>query len=298
MKDARLLAVFLCALSPALGAQDQPSTPEPFRLVEAAWREGRADDAVKLGEEAVLAMPDSAIAHVWLGRAVLLKLERVSFLSKIGLSKRARKEFDRALELDSSRIEVREARARYFANAPGIAGGDKQKARAEAEAARRIDPYRGGLLRGQVEERDKQVAAAAAEYAALLEAHPDSVSPFNRLVNLHQYSKQYSEAFQLIDQRLALHPHEDLALYHLGRNAALSGEQLERGEAALREFLALGKFEVATEAQARWRLGAVLEHRGDRAGALVEYQAAASLDSTLEEAAKAAKRLTERREPG
>jgi tetratricopeptide (TPR) repeat protein len=187
---------------------------------------------------------------------------------------------------------VREARARYFVNAPGIAGGDKQKARAEAEAARRIDPYRGGLLRGQVEERDKQLAAAAAEYTAVLEAHPDSTSPFNRLVNLQQYSKQYSEAFQLIDQRLARLPHEDLALYHLGRNAALSGEQLERGEAALREFLALGKFEVvATEAQARWRLGAVLEHKGDRAGAFGEYEAAVSLDPKLEEAAKAAKRL-------
>ena len=279
------------ALPPATGGQAPAGGPAAILLAQTAWREGRADDAVKWGEQAVQLMPDSASAHLWLGRAVVLKLEQAGIFQKLGLSKRARKEFDRALELDSGNFDVRDARARYYLNAPGIGGGSKEKARAEAEAARRIDPYRGGLLRGQIEERDKQAGAALAEYTALLRAHPDSATPFNRLVNLHQGANRHADAFGLIDQRLARLPHDESALYQLGKTAALAGERLERGEAALREFLSLGRFTVAAEAYARFRLGMVLEKRGDRGSALREYETAVRLDPKLEEAGKAAKRL-------
>ena len=260
-------------------------------LSRMAHRDGRGDAAVKWGEQAAQLMPDSVSAHVWLGRAYLLKLEQVSFFSKMGLSKRARKAYDHALALDSNHIEVREARARYFINAPGIAGGSKSNARLEAAAARRIDPYRGALLQAQIEERDDKPAAAEAEYVALLRTYPDSGVPFSRLVALHQTTRKFAEAFRLIDERLGRFPHEDLALYQMGRTAALSGERLERGEAALREFLSLGKYTVAPEAFARLRLGTILEKRGDRPGALREYEAAVRLDPTLEDARKNVKRL-------
>ncbi|HKA58316.1 MAG TPA: tetratricopeptide repeat protein [Gemmatimonadales bacterium] len=252
---------------------------------------GRADDAVKWGEQAARLLPDSARAHVWLGRAYLLKLEHVSFLKKGGMAKRARAEYDRALALDSNDVEVREARARYFMNAPSIAGGNKDSARREAEAARRIDPYGGALLRGQIEERDKKPSVAEAEYAALIRGYPDSATPFNRLVNLFQTAQKYSEAFHLIDERSARLSSDESTLYQLGKTAALAGERLAQGEVALHEYMALGKFSQSSEAWACYRLGMILEKRGDTAGAIREYETAEQLDPKLEEATEARKRL-------
>jgi tetratricopeptide (TPR) repeat protein len=263
-------------------------------LSRIAHRGGKADEAVKWGEKATALMPDSATAQVWLGRAYLLKLEHAPFFRQLGLSKQARSSYDRALALDPRGYDVRDARTRYFMNAPSMGGGSIEQAREEADSARSIDPYRGALLRGEVEERAKQAAAAEAEYAALVRAYPDSSGPFNHLVNLHQAAGRYAEAFVLIDARAARVPDDESALYQVGRIAAVSGQRLEDGEAALRKYIALGKYRLASEAYARYRLGMILEKRNDVAGAIGEYESAARLDPKLVDARKALKRLQSR----
>ena len=123
-----------------------------------------------------------------------------------------------------------------------IGGGSIEKARAEADVARRIDPYRGALLRGQIEEHEKQTGAAEAEYSTLVRAYPDSATPFNRLVTLYQNSRQFPEAFRLIDARSSRFPSDESVIYQTGKTAALSGERLDKGETALRQFIAAGKY--------------------------------------------------------
>jgi tetratricopeptide (TPR) repeat protein len=263
-------------------------------LSRIAHRGGKADEAVKWGEKATALMPDSASAQVWLGRAYLLKLEHAPFFKQLGLSKQARSAYDRALALDPRSFDVRDARARYFMNAPSIGGGSIEKARQEADSARSIDPYRGTLLRGEVEERAKQPAVAESEYAAMVRAYPDSSGPFNHLVNVHQASGRYAEAFVLIDARAARLPDDESALYQAGKIAAVSGQRLEDGEAALRKYITLGTFRLTTEAYARYRLGMILEKRNELAGAIGEYESAGRLDPKLEDARKALKRLQSR----
>jgi tetratricopeptide (TPR) repeat protein len=69
-------------------------------------------------------------------------------------------------------------------------------------------------------------------------------------------------------------PDDYMALYHIGRCAALSGEQIERGIAALRRCLAVpapagdGKPRAA---DVHYRLGNLLEKKGEAAGARAEY---------------------------
>ena len=263
-------------------------------LSRIAHRGGHADDAVRWAEKATALMPDSASAYVWLGRAYLLKLERAVFFRQLGLSKQARSAYDRALALDANSFDVRDARARYFMNAPSIGGGSIEKAHEEADSARRIDSYRGTLLRGEISERAKQTAVAEAEYVTLMREYPDSSSPFNRLVNLYQMSRQYAEAFRLIEARTTRMGGDESALYQAGKTAAMSGQRLEEGEAALRKYIAEGRFILATEANARHRLGMILEHRNNAAGAIGEYEEAVRLDPKLEDARKALKRLQPR----
>ena len=266
-------------------------TASVIPLCHTALEARDADRAVRLGERAARLFPDSATAHVCLGRAYIQKLEHASFLSAGSIAGKARAQFDRAIALDSMNYDAREARARYYLNAPGIAGGSKDKARADAEVARRINPYRGALLLSDIATKDKRIADAEAQLGTLARAYPDSSAPFHRLVGLYQAANRFADAFALIDARAARMPGDVASLYQLGKTAALSGEQLDRGEAALRAYLTAGHFDVAPEAFAHYRLGVILELRKDLSGALAEYQAAARLDPSIEDAAARAKRL-------
>lgn len=81
-------------------------------------------------------------------------------------------------------------------------------------------------------------------------------------------------------------------LYQIGRLAAVSGERLERGEGALREYLAVGPEPNSPSlAAARWRLGMVLERQGRVAEARRECEAALVLDPKLEGARGSLRKL-------
>ena len=107
-------------------------------------------------------------------------------------------------------------------------------------------------------------------------------------------SRQYAEAFRLIEARTTRMTGDESALYQAGKTAAISGQRLEEGEASLRKYIAAGRFLIAPEANARHRLGMILEQRDNAAGAISEYEEAIRLEPKLEDAKKALKRLQAR----
>jgi hypothetical protein len=80
--------------------------------------------------------------------------------------------------------------------------------------------------------------------------------------------------------------------YAIGRAAAESSEQLDRGEAALRKYLEhTPKPNEPSLAATHWRLGMIAEHRGDKAAARQAYEAAARADPNFRQAREALARL-------
>jgi len=89
-----------------------------------------------------------------------------------------------------------------------------------------------------------------------------------------------------------VHPSDPEALYEIGRIAALSGTDLDRGEASLRRYLeSTPKGDAPSLAEAHVRLAEIGEHRGDRAAARREYQTAIELDPGLAGARQALARV-------
>jgi tetratricopeptide (TPR) repeat protein len=251
-----------------------------------------SDGAVRWGEQAVKHSPESALAHLWLGRAYIQQLERgVNFLRAKAVAGRARAQFDRAIELDPANYDAREARAKYYLNAPGIAGGSTEKARSDAEVARTLNAYRGSLLLNDITVKRKELAAAELQLDSLVRSYPDSASPFNRLVNMRQTAGRFAEAFTLIDDRARRLPNDASARYQLGKTSALSGQRLDNGETALRTFIGSGDFALGPEAHAHYRLGMILELRKDVSGAVAEYETAVRLDPSITDAGARLKRL-------
>jgi len=274
--------LFETGSSPAAVTMLRPladSSPAAATLLgRIAWQAGNYKEAARWLDVAIARDPQRVDAYVWRALTYVQEIETVSFIRKGSVAGRARSMLDKAVSIDPTNFAAREARTEYYMNAPGIAGGGMDKARAEAATAKRASPYRGALLVGRVEERAGNVAAAEAEYVALMASYPDSGGGREALTSLYQNRARWDDAFRIIDDRLRTHPADYGMLYQLGRAAALSGQRLEAGEAALRQYLTRDRAKKAFDGAVHFRLGAILERRSDVAGARSEYEQAVALD--------------------
>jgi tetratricopeptide (TPR) repeat protein len=243
-----------------------------------AWQSANYKDAARWLDAAIALDPRHVDAYVWRGRTYVQEIETTNFLRKGAVAGRARSMFEKAVEIDPSSFEAREARTEYLMNAPGIAGGSIDKARTEANAAKRVSPVRGALLVGRVEEKAGNTAAAEAEYRALTTSFPDSSGAWEALTTLYQSQSRWDDAFRVIDDRLRANPNDYGMLYQLGRAASLSGQRLEAGEEALRRYLGRDNARKAFDGTVHYRLATIRERRGDVQGARSEYELAVALD--------------------
>jgi hypothetical protein len=83
--------------------------------------------------------PESADAHLWLAVSFRTKIESVSGPRALFSVPRYRKALERAIELDPMHVLARQERIGYLIFAPGIAGGNLDRARDEISALREID---------------------------------------------------------------------------------------------------------------------------------------------------------------
>lgn len=198
-------------------------------------------------EKAQAIAPNDARIQNALGDAYGLAAQKAGWLEKLGWAKKCRAAYERAVELDPANPNYRWSLLGYFELAPRIAGGGSARASAEAAAIDKLDPMNGRIARATLD---------------LSEHRPEA-------------------AFQEFEAALQENPRDYLALYHLGRCAAVSGLHLDRGRAALEQCLALPRPTRENEpdiANVHYRLGNILEAEGDARGARAEYEAAYALE--------------------
>jgi predicted Zn-dependent protease len=243
-------------------------------------------------EKAVKAEPDQAIYRFWFGRATGEQAQRANPLRQPGLARRTKGEFEKAVSLDSAYIAPREGLLRYYLAAPGFLGGSSDKAREQAVAIARLNPYRGAMAHANVLFAARDTAGLIRVHEELLVSHPDSVSSYFTLMNVQLARKQWTLAWNVVDRFERARPDIPILRYAIGRVAAESGEQLERGETALRSYLQHTPApNEPSLAATHWRLGQVAEKRKDVPAARNEYQAALAIDPNLRQAKEALSRL-------
>ena len=185
--------IFLTALfvAPTISEaqRDSIKAREAYLEGRTAMREKRTGDAINAFDRAVKLDDRSSEYFLWLGHAHTRDIAKANFMRQPVIARRIRSSYDKAVELDSSSVNAAEARVEYYLNAPGIAGGGVDKARAEATRLKRLHSQRGDLAFGLIEEREKRLDAAAAIYTAVIEAPSDSVALMmaeSRMKNLRQ----------------------------------------------------------------------------------------------------------------
>ncbi len=256
---APLLALALVTfVGPA--AAPPPSPPE----IRAAIQGGEYDRAIALAEKAATADPMSSEAQLWLGRALAEKA-RVSPLTKgYGLARKARKAWEKAVELDPANVAARSDLVEFHVRAPGFVGASMAEARRQADELLRRNPMRGHIAWGTIFEQQKDLAKAEAEYGKAVELETgDELRGHRALTFLLAGQKRYDEAKALWRARLSEEPGDVRARYMLARISLQSGQGLEEAVGHLTAYLSVPpKPDAPSWADAQWRLALVYERLG------------------------------------
>ena len=294
MRLARLLVLLsisiACFLAAEAGASDRPRSD--FDAALALFKTRRYPEARVAFEKIVAADPQNAAAHHYLGRTIAARNDTAALEEALG-------PLGKAVELEPNN-------AVYL----GIYGGTSlqyagrtnslsaaNKGRDAMEKALAIDPdyvaAREGLF--QFYQRAPwpigSTAKARVQLEEIRKRDPDLATVLGVMSKTN--AKEYPEAFALCDEVLAKNPDNYIALYHYGRTASISGQNLDRGLASLQRCL---KFEPSTPASPThsnvWqRIGNILEQLNRAADARAAYKTALELDPSNRQAADALEKL-------
>jgi tetratricopeptide (TPR) repeat protein len=291
VRDFLSLAAALVVLkAPLLAGED---TSALYRQAQELMRRQDFGPAVPLLEKCVAAEPDNSKFHQWLGRAIGLQAAQNGITSSLLGIRKVKAELEKAIVLDAMNLEARQDLAILYKALPGMLGGSNAKAAEQVAFIRRHDPAFAAQLDGDFLAGEKKYDAALAAYADSAHLHPRPVIHV-RISLVHQQRKEWDKAFAALDQALAIDANYPFALYQVGRTAALSGQQLDRGEKCLRTYLAMPlreDLENPSLAAAHYRLGNILEKKGDSAGAQAEYEMSVKIDPKQKEAKAALAKL-------
>ncbi|CAA9291373.1 MAG: hypothetical protein AVDCRST_MAG11-140 [uncultured Gemmatimonadaceae bacterium] len=286
-----VLLLVVAALGPAALAAQRAGDADYAAATRAA-AEQRWAAAARAMERAVQARPDHAEYHYWLGRAYVRQAAGGAPWTRVRLARRAVGALERAISLDSTHDAAYGELIPAYAQLPAVAGGDRARADALLAQWLRVRPYTAGLARLRFDVARDRPHDALAHAAALARTFPDSARPHAELAIAYQRASRFAEARPMVERALARWPDDPRLLFAVGRAAAETGEQLARGDSALRRVLAAGPgVDDQLRANARYRLGRILERRGDRAGARAEYDSALALAPALRDARTARARV-------
>ena len=109
--------------------------------------------AVRMAEKAVALDPQNSSYHLWLGRAMGRKAEDANPFTAFGLARKVKTEFERAVALDANNLMARADLSEFYLEAPGFLGGDKNKARQQADYIAKHDPALASYISARVEEK-------------------------------------------------------------------------------------------------------------------------------------------------
>ncbi len=262
-----------------LAAAQSGSTQALIAQMRSSIDGGKLDAAIQAGEKAIAADPKSSEAHDLLGRAYGLKAQESQLLEQVRLAKKARNFFARAVELDPTNVPALADLATYDMRAPGILGGGNTKARREAEAVVVLDPARGHVLLGELAEREKNPAAAEAEYRKATEASPRDLRGRRAFSRFLVDRKRYGDARTIWFEARVLEPSDPTPDFELAGIALASGEGLAPAVGELESALIrTERPDGPSRAEIHARLAAVYERLGQREEAGAQYRAALELE--------------------
>jgi len=274
-------------------ARDPRNAEIHLLLAKTYYESQQHDAAIASAEKAVAIDPSISLYHEWLGKVYGEKADHASMFSALSLARKARKEFEKAVELDARNFSAQQALIEFDCSAPSIAGGGEDKARAEISRLADMDVAEGHYAAGNCRRQKKDFVAAEAEFDAALENHPRSP---DLIYDIGDYAVKHSQPGRLLAIVAAgetVSPGDLRGKYFRAVALVLRKEQPDEAEALLREYA--GRAPVRNDyphrSSAHEWLGRLYEDRNETQAAIAEYEAALKLEPKNKVAREMLKRL-------
>jgi len=235
--------------------------------------------------------PQKSLYWMWLGRIYGEKAARAGFLSAANLAKKVRTAFERAVGLDPKSWEARTDLAEFYLEAPGIVGGGKDKALAQADALMPLNAGMAHWVLGRVAEKNKEMTEAEREYRAEIAVTNGGARGWLELAIFLRHTNRLSEMEHALRQLESAPVDRPDALMDGASLPLRTGSEYALGVRLIRRYFSNGTVEEGPAFKAHDYFGQLLERQGDRRGAAEEYRAALALFHGYRRAEEGLKRV-------
>lgn len=250
------------------------------------------DEAVTSGEKAVALSKDNATYHWWLGREYGEKAAIANAFSAASLARKTKAEFEQAVKLDPSNVQMHADLAEYYTEAPSIMGGGLDKARDQATQVAQYDQAASHAILAMIAEKDKRYPDAESELQKAIHSAKDPSKYWMNLASFYRQRSRVDEMQKAISQAIA-QPNKSAEVYYNAASEVFqSGRDLPSAVQYLKKYLDSGTMvEDAPAFRAHYLLGQVYEKMGNKSDAAAEYKASLGLASGFAPASKALGRV-------
>jgi tetratricopeptide (TPR) repeat protein len=197
---------------------------------------------------------------MWRGRIYGEKADGSNFFSAASLAGKVRTEFEAAVRLDPNNVDARSDLGEFYLEAPGIVGGGREKAEAQAQALAALDAAKADYLKGRIAEKKKDLAGAENEYRSAIAATQGSALTWFNLALFFRHQERWNDMEDAIQHAVSAQVDRPEIIMESGEVLLRSGRNFPAAVQYLRRYLALSsKVEEAPAFKAHYLLGTALD---------------------------------------
>ncbi len=237
------------------------------------------DSSVRMAEKSVALEPGNSAYHHWLGRAMGRKAEVANPFAAFGLARKVKIEFERAVALDANNLSARSDLSEFYLEAPAFLGGDKNKARQQADFVAQHDLALASYINARVEEKLGS-GRAEAEYKKAVAASHSPSGYWVELAHYYRRAGRISDMETAVSQSLSTAREGDPTEFDVASLLLHAGRNFPGAIQMLRSYVSQeDPSEDGPAFQAYYLMGILLEKQGQKKEAAAEFQASLEMAS-------------------
>ena len=270
-----------------------PNDPRAYHLLSRVYFQLELwDNSMHMAEKALALDPQNSSYHLWLGRAMGRKAEQANPFAAFGLARKVKIEFERAVALDANNLPARADLSEYYLEAPGFLGGDKNKAKQQADYVAEHDRALASYIYARVQEKQGN-AGTEAEYKKAIAASNKPARYWVELAHFYRRTGRLNEMEDAIRHALATTQLGEPSEFDAAALLLQTGRNFAAAMQILRHYVSEeDPAEDGPAFRAHYLLGVLLEKQGKKKEATAEFQTTLNMASEYRPAQDALARVS------